>query len=68
MNPLDDLEYFDYSIEFDRLADRARRGLGNGASQWDTISAIDGVMFKEEGYKVNDSFYSLTNSYLHHVS
>ena len=68
MNPLEDLEYFDYSVEFDRLAARARRILRNGASQWDTISAIDSVMFKEEGYRVNDHFYIHTNSYLHNVS
>ena len=68
MNPLEDLEYFDYSIEFDQLADRARRVLRGASSSWDIVRAIDGVMFKEDGYRVNEHFYSHTNSYLHNAS
>ncbi|KAI6646433.1 F-box only protein 21-like [Oopsacas minuta] len=67
MNPTEDLEYFDYSREFDSMADRAKLQLTDGASEWDIITAIDRVMFTEDGYRVNDNFYSHKNSYLHNV-
>ena len=68
MNPVEDLEYFDYSHQFDSLADRARLKLPTAATERDIISAIDRVMFKEDGYRVSHNFYSHTNSYLHKVS
>ena len=68
MNPVEDLEYFDYSNQFDLLAERARLKLPAAATERDIISAIDRVMFKEDGYRVSQNFYSHTNSYLHKVS
>ena len=67
MNPLEDLEYFDYYGEFDRLAERVKQGLSEDASRKDIISSINRVMFQEEGYHVNNNFYAHANSYLHNV-
>jgi regulator of sirC expression with transglutaminase-like and TPR domain len=63
-----DLPVETYLDRLDSLAARARSRLGKGRTPARVITAINGIMFEEEGFTGNtEDYYDPRNSFLHEV-
>lgn len=78
MNPLEDLEYFDYTDEIETLSEEVKNHIqcldananddGTIPTERKIFNAINHIMFRKKGFLVNNgNFYASDNSYLHKV-